>query len=72
MSNEFLNDNVEDTVLEKFTGFEANDRLRVLCAIKRGYVSQQYGGTFSWSHLSCENPDVICLQEVPPKNTRGD
>ena len=23
---------VEDTVLEKFTGFEANDRLRVLCA----------------------------------------
>ena len=62
----FLNDNEEDTVLENVNAYVASDSLRVLCANVDMITNKM-------DELSIrvirEHPDVICLQEVSPKNT---
>ena len=69
MNNVFLNDNEEYTVLEKVNEYVASERLRVLCANLDTLTNKM-------DELSVivfsENTDVICLQEVLPKNTCGE
>ena len=70
MNNVLLNDdNAEDTVLENVNEYVASDRLRVLCANVDTLTNKM--DKFSVRVFS-ENPDVICLQEVLPKNTYGE
>ncbi len=70
MNNVLLNDdNAEDTVLEKVNEYVASDRLRVLCANVDTLTNKM--GELSVRVFS-ENPDVICLQEVLPKNAYGE
>ena len=70
MNNVLLNDdNAEDTVLENVNEYVASDRLRVLCANVDTLTNKM--DEFSVRVFS-ENPDVICLQEVLPKNTYGE
>ena len=66
MSNEILNNNEEETVLEKVNEYVASDHLRVLCANVDTLTNKM--DELSIRVIS-ENPDVICLQEVLPKNT---
>ena len=62
-------DNAEYTVLEKVNEYVASDRLRVLCANVDTLTNKM--DEFSVRVFS-ENPDVICLQEVLPKNAYGE
>ena len=70
MNNVLLNDdNAEDTVLENVNEYVASDRLRVLCANVDTLTNKMDELSV---RVFSENPDVICLQEVLPKNTYGE
>ena len=70
MNNVLLNDdNAEDTVLENVNDYVASDRLRVLCANVDTLTNKMDELSV---RVFSENPDVICLQEVLPKNTYGE
>ena len=70
MTNVLLNDdNAEDTVLEHVNEYVASDRLRVLCANVDTLTNKMDELSV---RVFSENPDVICLQEVLPKNTYGE
>ena len=70
MNNVLLNaNNAEDTVLEKVNEYVARDRLRVLCANVDTLTNKMDELSV---RVFSENPDVICLQEVLPKNTYGE
>ena len=70
MNNVLLNDdNAEYTVLENVNEYVASDRLRVLCANVDTLTNKMDELSV---RVFSENPDVICLQEVLPKNTYGE
>ena len=70
MNNVLLtDDNAEDTVLEKVNEYVASDRLRVLCANVDTLTNKM--DEFPIRVFS-ENPDVIFLQDVLPKNAYGE
>ena len=70
MNNVLLNDdNAENTVLENVNEYVASDRLRVLCANVDTLTNKMDELSV---RVFSENPDVICLQEVLPKNTYGE
>ncbi len=70
MNNVRLNDdNAEDTVLEKVNEYVASDRLRVLCANVDTLTNKMDELSV---RVFSENPDVICLQDVLPKNAYGE
>ena len=70
MNNVLLNDdNDEDTVLEKVNEYVASDRLRVLCANVDTLTNKMDELSV---RVFSENPDVICLHDVLPKNAYGE